>query len=234
MTELDAAVERAARILFVEDERSLVGIMALFLGGAGYEVAIAYEGESALRRLRAEPPDLVLLDLGLPNISGEEVYRAIEERGIPIVVVTGRRDAREVARFLEMGAEDYLTKPFAKEELIGRVRAVLRRAGPRLRLDDVVVDLRTYEARVNGRLLDLTPVEFALFACLSRGGLVTISELLRAGWRGERADRDLVRGPMYRLRSKLAAAGSDLDVENVRTVGYRLTRRGEAATETAG
>ncbi len=234
MGELDAAVERAARVLIVEDERSLVGMMALFLGEAGYEVAIAYDGESALRRMRADLPDLVLLDLGLPSISGEEVYRAIEEHGIPIVVVTGRRDARDVARFLEMGAEDYVTKPFAKEELIGRVRAVLRRAGPHLRLDDVVVDLRTYEARVNGSLLDLTPVEFALFASLSRGGLVTIADLLRAGWRGGRADRDLVRGPMYRLRAKLEAAGSDLTVENVRTVGYRLARRNAVEARAGG
>ncbi len=227
MNEADIRLERAARILIVEDERSLVGMMAMFLGEAGFEVAIAYDGESAVRRLRADAPDLVLLDLGLPGIPGEDVYRAVEDQGTPVVVVTGRRDATDLARFLEMGAQDYLTKPFAREELVGRVRAVLRRTGPRLRFDDVVVDLRAYEARVGGRLLELTPIEFALFACLSRGGLVPIAELLSAGWRGARVDRDLLRGPMYRLRAKLAAAGSGIDVENVRTVGYRLTRRSE-------
>src|SRR5579859_4601450 len=208
-------------------------MMAMFLGEAGYEVAIAYDGESAIRRMNVEAPDLVLLDLGLPRMTGEDLYRAIEDRGTPVIIVTGQRDASEIARFLEMGVQDYVTKPFAKEELIGRVRAVLRRAGPRRQVRNVVVDVRRYEARVGGRLLDLTPVEFALFACLSRGGLVPTAELLRAGWRGAAVERDLLRGPMYRLRSKLAAAGSDLDVENVRTVGYRLARRG-AAVESAG
>jgi DNA-binding response OmpR family regulator len=219
----------APRVLIVEDDRSLAGLMAGFLGEAGYEVVLAYDGEQALRRLRSDVPDLALLDLGLPRLSGDDLSHGIlAEADLPVIIVTGRRDPREVARFLDMGAQDYITKPFAKEELLGRVRAVLRRGmgSEPVHLDDVVVDVRNHEASVHGRRLDLTPIELGLFARLARGRLVPIRDLLRAGWQGAReVDPELLRGPLYRLRVKLAAADSGLDVENVRGVGYRLCRR---------
>jgi DNA-binding response OmpR family regulator len=220
-----------ARILIVDDERSLVGVLAMLLGDAGYDFATAYDGETALRRIRDDPPDLVLLDLGLPRLSGDEVARAIVERAVaPVIVLTGRKEPSEVARLLDLGVDDYVSKPFTPKELLARVRATLRRAA-RLHgsaaLDGLTVDPATFEARVHGRRLVLTPTEFRLLGRLVRGGVISNKNLLRAGWPGRQVElrEDLLRAPIRRLRSKLAAAGGDLRVENLRGVGYRLAPR---------
>jgi DNA-binding response OmpR family regulator len=220
-----------ARILIVDDERSLVGVLAMVLGDAGYDFVTAYDGETALRRIRDEPPDLVLLDLGLPRLSGDEVARAIVERALaPVIILTGQKEPDQIARLLDLGVDDYVSKPFTPKELLARVRATLRRA-VRLhgsaRLDGLTVDPATFEARVHGRRLVLTPTEFRLLGRLVRGGVISNKNLLRAGWPGQQVELrpDLLRAPIRRLRSKLAAAGSDLRVENVRGVGYRLAPR---------
>jgi DNA-binding response OmpR family regulator len=217
-----------ARILIVDDERSMVGVLAMLLGDAGYEFITAYDGETALRRIRDDAPDLVLLDLGLPRVSGDEVAQSIVERALaPVIVLTGRKDPRDVERFLDLGVDDYVAKPFTTQELLARVRATLRRA-PRVHgrtsLDGLTVDLANFEARVHGRPLGLTPTEFRLLARLVRGGAASNDNLLRAGWPGQHDELhpELLRGPIRRLRAKLVAAGSDLRLENVRGVGYRL------------
>jgi two-component system response regulator MprA len=220
-----------ARILIVDDQRSLVGVLAMLLGDAGYDFATAYDGETALRRIRDDPPDLVLLDLGLPRLSGDEVARAIVERALaPVIVLTGQKEPSEVARLLDLGVDDYVSKPFTPKELLARVRATLRRAARLHRsaaLDGLTVDPATFEARVHGRRLVLTPTEFRLLGRLVRGGVVANKDLLRAGWPGRQVElrEDLLRAPIRRLRSKLAAAGGDLRVENLRGVGYRLAPR---------
>src|SRR4030081_2773921 len=108
-----------ARILIVDDERSLVGVVAMVLGDAGYEFVTAYDGETALRRIRDDPPDLVLLDLGLPRVSGDEVARTFVERGLaPVIILTGRKDPGELERLLDLGVDDYVAKPFKHEELL--------------------------------------------------------------------------------------------------------------------
>ena len=220
-----------ARILIVDDERSLVGVVAMVLGDAGYEFVTAYDGETALRRIRDDPPDLVLLDLGLPRLSGDEVARTIVERALaPVIILTGRREPDEVARFLDLGVDDYVSKPFTPTELLARVRATLRRAvrvhGSR-HLDGLTVDPASFEARVHGRRLALTPTEFRLLGRLVRGGVISNKSLLRAGWPGQHDElrADVLRAPIRRLRSKLASAGSGLRVENLRGVGYRLAPR---------
>lgn len=220
-----------ARILIVDDEPSLVGVLAMMLGDAGYDFVTAYDGETALRRIRDDPPDLVLLDLGLPRLSGDEVARTIVERALaPVVVLTGRKDAAEVARFLDLGVDDYVSKPFTPMELLARVRATLRRAARvhgSTHLDGLTVDRASFEARVHGWRLPLTPTEFRLLGRLVRGGVIANKSLLRAGWpaQHEELEADVLRAPIRRLRSKLAAAGSDLMVENLRGVGYRLAPR---------
>jgi DNA-binding response OmpR family regulator len=217
-----------ARILIVDDERSLVGVVAMLLGDAGYDFITAYDGETALRRVRDDAPDLVLLDLGLPRVSGDEVARSIVERAFtPVIILTGRKDPREAARLLDLGVDDYVAKPFTPQELLARVRATLRRAAHvhgSSSLDGLTVDVANFEARVHDRRLALTPTEFRLLARLIRGGATSNDNLLRAGWPGERDElhADLLRGPIRRLRAKLVAAGSDLRLENVRGVGYRL------------
>ena len=220
-----------ARILIVDDERSLVGVVAMVLGDAGYEFVTAYDGETALRRIRDDPPDLVLLDLGLPRLSGDEVARTIVERALaPVIILTGRREPDEIARFLDLGVDDYVSKPFTPTELLARVRATLRRAvrvhGSR-HLDGLTVDPASFEARVHGRRLALTPTEFRLLGRLVRGGVISNKSLLRAGWPGQHDElrADVLRAPIRRLRSKLASAGSGLRVENLRGVGYRLAPR---------
>jgi DNA-binding response OmpR family regulator len=217
-----------ARILIVDDERSLVGVLAMLLGDAGYEFVTAYDGDTALRRIRDDPPDLVLLDLGLPRVSGDEVAQLIVERALaPVIILTGRKDPSDVARFLDLGVDDYVAKPFTRQELLARVRATLGRAARvhgSSRLDGLTVDLATFEARVHGRRLLLTPKEFRLLGRLIRGGVASNRNLLRAGWPGQHDELhvEMLRAPIRRLRAKLAAAGSDLRVENVRGVGYRL------------
>jgi DNA-binding response OmpR family regulator len=220
-----------ARILIVDDERSLVGVLAMVLGDAGYDFVTAYDGETALRRIRDDPPDLVLLDLGLPRLSGDEVARAIVERALaPVIILTGQKEPDQIARLLDLGVDDYVSKPFTPKELLARVRATLRRA-VRLhgsaRLDGLTVDPATFEARVHGRRLVLTPTEFRLLGRLVRGGVISNKDLLRAGWPGRQVElrEDLLRAPIRRLRSKLAAAGGDHRVENLRGVGYRLAPR---------
>src|SRR5205807_9466762 len=160
-------------VLVVDDERALVGMVASLLGEEGYEIVTAYDGETALRRHAEESPDLVILDRNLPKISGDEVCKRIRASSTtPILMLTGERGADERAKLLDLGADDYLEKPFSGRELRSRVRALLRRAAPanaaraatsvgRLR-----VDPKTHVASVDGDALDLTPTEFRLLAAL--------------------------------------------------------------------
>jgi len=149
-------------VLVVDDERALVGMVASLLGEDGYEVVTAYDGETALRRHAEESPDLVILDRKLPRLSGDEVCKRIRAISTtPILMLTGERGADERAKLLDLGADDYLEKPFSSKELRSRVRALLRRAAPtnaaraatsvgRLR-----VDPKTHVASVDGDTLDL-------------------------------------------------------------------------------
>jgi DNA-binding response OmpR family regulator len=219
------------RILVVDDEPALVGMVTMLLGGEGFEVLTAYDGEMALRVVRDEMPDLVVLDMQLPRISGDEVCRRIRAvSSIPVVMLTGRKDEEEKARLLDLGADDYLTKPFGKKELLARVRAVLRRAAAPASSREpvsgggVVVDPSRHSATANGTALDLTPIEFRLLERLVRraGEVVRREELLRAGWPDEREpDPEWLKPHLARLRAKLETAGASLP-ENVRGIGYRL------------
>ncbi len=218
------------RILVVDDEPAMVGMVTMLLGSEGYEVATAYDGETALRRVRDDSPDLVVLDMHLPRLSGDEVCRRIRAAGsTPVIMLTGRKEEEEKARLLDLGADDYVTKPFGKKELLARVRAVLRRATPRpadeaVSAGGVAVDPARYQATANGHALQLTPIEFRLLERLVRraGEVVTRDELLRAGWPDEREpDPEWLKPHLARLRSKLAEASAPLP-RNVRGIGYRL------------
>jgi DNA-binding response OmpR family regulator len=218
-------------VLVVDDERALVGMVASLLGEEGYEIVTAYDGETALRRHAEESPDLVILDRKLPRLSGDEVCKRIRASSTtPILMLTGERGADERAKLLDLGADDYLEKPFSPRELRSRVRALLRRASPaapsqmaasvgRLR-----VDPKTHVASVDGTALDLTPTEFRLLAALvaRSGEVLERRALLRAGWPEERdPDPEWLKAHLARLRSKLDAAGAPT-LANVRGVGYRL------------
>jgi two-component system response regulator MprA len=218
-------------VLVVDDERAMVGMVAALLGEDGYEVVTAYDGEAALKRHAEEAPDLVILDRGLPKMSGDEVCRRIRAiSSTPILMLTGEKGSDERARLLDLGADDYLEKPFSKKELSARVRALLRRAGPARRVQTatsigkLTVDARSHQATVAGEALDLTPTEFRLLAALATrpGEVVDRRALLRAGWPEERdPDPEWLKAHLARLRSKLDGAGAPA-LSNVRGVGYRL------------
>lgn len=218
-------------VLVVDDERAMVGMVAALLGEDGYEVVTAYDGEAALKRHAEESPDLVILDRGLPKLSGDEVCRRIRATSsTPILMLTGEKGSDERARLLDLGADDYLEKPFSKKELSARVRALLRRATPATRsrpassIGRLTVDSRAHQATVAGEALDLTPTEFRLLAALAvrPGEVVDRRALLRAGWPEERdPDPEWLKAHLARLRSKLDGAGAPA-LSNVRGVGYRL------------
>lgn len=218
-------------VLIVDDDRSMVGMLASLLGDEGYDLVTAYDGEQALRRHGEDPSDLVILDRRLPRLDGDEVCRRIRAGSdTPILMLTGERGSEERAKLLDLGADDYLEKPFGKRELLARVRALLRRgAGPRraagpLRVGPLVVDARTHRATIDGKALQLTPTEFRLLAALAAraGEVVDRRALLRAAWPDERdPDPEWLKAHLARLRAKLDAAGAPVPT-NVRGVGYRL------------
>ena len=215
----------------VDDERALVGMVASLLGEEGYEIVTAYDGEAALRRHAEESPDLVILDRKLPKISGDEVCKRIRASSTtPILMLTGERGADERAKLLDLGADDYLEKPFSGRELRSRVRALLRRATSAASKQTATsvgrlrVDPKTHVASVDEQALDLTPTEFRLLTALITrpGEVLERRALLRAGWPEERdPDPEWLKAHLARLRSKLDAAGAPT-LANVRGVGYRL------------
>jgi DNA-binding response OmpR family regulator len=179
-----------ATILVVDDEPRIVQLVRDYLEHGGFTVLVASDGPSALRSARTGRPDLVVLDLGLPGIDGLDVARALRrEGGVPIIMLTARTEESDKLVGLELGADDYLTKPFSPKELVARVRAVLRRAeGLRSPSDlvrvgsDVELDEARMEARFGGRRVDLTRTEFQLVATMARqpGRVFTRAQLLNA------------------------------------------------------
>jgi len=218
-------------VLIVDDDRAMVGMVASLLGAEGYELITAYDGETAIRRHAEELPDLVILDRRLPKLSGDEVCKRIRaSAATPILMLTGERGEEERVKLLDLGADDYLEKPFGRKELLARVRALLRRAqhaaAPANATDigGLRIDARAHSARMGGEQLALTPTEFRLLAALAArpGELIDRKALLRAGWPDERdPDPEWLKAHLARLRSKLESAGAPVPA-NVRGVGYKL------------
>jgi len=176
-------------ILVVDDEPAIVRLARDYLEHAGYAVLTAADGTAALATIRQRHPDLIVLDLGLPGTDGLDVTREVRrDSTTPIIMLTARDDELDKLLGLELGADDYLTKPFSPRELVARVRAVLRRAEPQTAPSDVIhagdltLDVPRMRAEVAGRALDLTPTEFGLLATLAArpGRIFTRSQLLDA------------------------------------------------------
>jgi DNA-binding response OmpR family regulator len=228
------SVVRPLRILVVDDDPAMVGALTALVGTEGHQVITAYDGLTAVRRFREERPDLVLLDLAMPGPDGFTVAGQMRASGdVPILVVSGESNEQAKVRALEIGADDYLVKPFGRAELLARIRALMRRAGPAsersgvgggLSLGTLRLEPGRHEARVGDRGLSLTPTEYRILEALVRAGgdLVPHHRLARAGWPAE-ADPDLLwlKPHLARLRSKVRAAGGP-DVVAVRGVGYRM------------
>jgi two-component system, OmpR family, alkaline phosphatase synthesis response regulator PhoP len=177
-----------ARILIVDDEPEIVRLVADYLSAAGFAVVTARNGEEALARARGEAPDLVILDLGLPGMDGLDVARALRRTSdVPIIMLTARDDETDKLIGLELGADDYVTKPFSPREVVARVRAVLRRragAGQSevINVGDLTLDVPRLRATRGGQPIDLTATEFALLETLARqpGRVFTRAQLLDA------------------------------------------------------
>jgi two-component system KDP operon response regulator KdpE len=180
------------RILLIDDERAIQRSVGLLLRSHGYEVEVAATGSDGLRAVREAPPDLVVLDLGLPDITGTEICRVIRERSaMPIVVLSARGTERDKVTALDLGADDYVTKPFGSDELLARVRAALRRgatsAAPesgRIQVGDFEIDCDRRRVRRGQEDVRLTPKEFELLELLvaSGGRVLTHQRILKAIW----------------------------------------------------
>ncbi len=176
------------KILVVDDEPKITRLVRDYLENAGFAVTVSRDGREALMRARTERPDLIVLDLGLPGIDGLDVTRALRrDTGVPIIMLTARVAEADTVVGLELGADDYVTKPFSPRELVARVRAVLRRhegdaGGGLLRAADLSLDLGRMRVEAGGRRIDLTTSEFALLAAMARqpGRVFTRSQLLDA------------------------------------------------------
>ncbi|MGH2592749.1 MAG: response regulator transcription factor [Anaerolineae bacterium] len=178
-------------ILVVDDELKIVQLARDYLEHAGFAVLTAHDGKSALAQLRAAKPDLVILDLGLPEMDGLDVTRALrKDSDVPIIMLTARAEETDKLVGLELGADDYITKPFSPKELVARVRAVLRRldasrtsAGAEtIRVADLTLDVPRMRVTLGERAVDVTPTEFQLLAALARqpGRIFTRAQLLDA------------------------------------------------------
>ncbi len=175
--------------MVVDDEPKIVQLARDYLEHAGFAVVVAQDGKAALATARAQKPDLIVLDLGLPELDGLDVARTLRaESNVPIVMLTGRSEESDKLVGLEIGADDYVTKPFSPKELVARVRAVLRRAEhPRsqteiVRVGEVTLDIPRMRTTVADRVIDLTPTEFQLVATMARepGRVFTRAQLLDA------------------------------------------------------
>ncbi len=221
------------RILIVEDDAGIVSFLVKGLKSEGYATAIARDGERAIRLLRArdESFDLVLLDLGLPGTSGDEVLRVLRQRdaSLPVIVLTSRTEIADKVRSLELGANDYVTKPFSFAELLARIRAALRSsaqsASNELVVGDLRLDLLTKIAWRAGRRIDLAPREWALLELFMRHPTHVLSRvrILNEVWEyGFDPGNNVVDVYVSYLRKKLNIAGLDPLIQTVRGAGYRL------------
>ena len=226
------------KILVVDDERSIVDLIEYNLQRNGYQVIVARDGRQALRLAQSERPDLVILDLMLPGLDGLDVCRVLRrESAIPIIMLTARDEEVDRVVGLELGADDYVTKPFSVRELMARVRAVLRRTTPDtptetgaddvLRVGPLEVDTPSREARLDGHPLPLTRLEFELLKTLARhaGQVLNRDQLLDQVWGYDYyGDTRAVDSAVKRLRAKIRAAGGNPAlISTIRGIGYRLT-----------
>ena len=222
-------------VLVVDDDHKIVELVQLYLEKDGYRVLVAYDGLEALELARRKRPDLVLLDLLLPDLDGLDVCRILRaESNIPIIMLTARTTEDDRLTGLDIGADDYVTKPFSPRELMARVRAVLRRSNDQMatgaaemRFGDLIIDRRGHEVRVENRIVALTPTEFKLLEVLAEqpGRTFTRLDLLDSvfGYDFEGFERN-VDVHVKNLRKKIEPNPREpIYIQTVYGVGYKLS-----------
>ena len=235
-----SAAAAGERVLVVDDEPDIVALVAYHLARAGYRVSTASNGTDGLTAARQERPALLILDLMLPGLSGYDVLEALRgesaTKDIPVLMLTARKEEQDRIQGLSLGADDYLTKPFAPQELVLRVGAILRRVGaaPRssgdmLQIGPIEIDRAEHRVRVDGNDVELTPTEYKLLMTLAerRGRVQGRAQLLESVWdAAPDIQTRTVDMHVQRLRSKLGEAGDV--IETVRGFGYRIRGSGSA------
>jgi two-component system KDP operon response regulator KdpE len=227
-------VERT-RVLIVEDDPNIVDLIRSNLAVRGFDTLVSTDGVRALQLLESGQPDVVLLDLMLPGVDGLQLCQSMRERSsVGIIVVSARRGERDKVTALNVGADDYMTKPFSIEELLARITATLRRSRPVVSAEpaetvitvgDVEIDLSGHRVTRNGADIHLTPTEFALLRELAtdRGKLLSHADLLRRVWGpGYQTETEYVRVYVRRLRAKLEVDGAPPMIITAPRAGYRL------------
>jgi len=226
--------------LIIEDDASIADIVRLYLTREGYEAEIIADGLRGLERVERAPDsiDLIILDLMLPGMDGRGICRRIRRiSSAPIIMLTALDDNRDVIEGLDLGADDYVTKPFNPNQLMARVRAVVRRhatqqiadpvSGSEIRVGPLRIDPDRRRATIDGNELNLRTREFDLLSHLARrpGIVFSREQLLELVWSGELHEDETrtVDVHISRLRDRLAIAGNDVRIETIRSVGYRLT-----------
>ena len=229
-----------AHVLLIDDDEALARVIGVGFESRGYELRVAATGEAGIRGVEQQEPDVVILDLGLPDIDGIDVCRHLRQRTrSPIIVLSADGAEERKVMALDEGADDYLTKPFSLPELLARVRVALRhrRALAAVVVDEVVVvgslavDTAAHEVTLAGRPVDLTPKEYALLVVLARnaGKVLTHRAILDQVW-GPDQPLDTLRTHVSHLRRKLGGAEGAPELVTAPGVGYRLLEPGDAPT----
>jgi DNA-binding response OmpR family regulator len=224
------------KVLVVDDDADLLDLTAYALRRDGFTVIQATDGEQAMQKWEREEPDLVLLDANMPKMNGFEVCRQIRQASTtPVIMLTARDDEADILQGLELGADDYVTKPFSAKQLIARIKAVIRRCQgdpyrqpvSELTAGDVVLDLQSHEARKSGSVVQLTPLEFRLLYMLAmnEGRVIPYDRLVEYAWGYDGGDSSLLKTHMSHIRSKLGLSGTGPgSIRAIPGVGYSLSR----------
>jgi DNA-binding response OmpR family regulator len=224
------------KVLIADDDVDLLDLMTYALRREGYTVLAAIDGKQALHRFETENPDIVLMDVNLPKVNGFEVTRRIRHEGeTPLIMLTARDEEEDIVRGLQLGADDYVTKPFSVKQLVSRMKAVLRRCATdryrepvsELRVDDLVLDLQSYEATKGGKRVQLTPLEFRILYMLAmnHGRVIPYSRLVEYAWGYDSGDANLLKTHICHIRKKLGMTTDQSGgIKAVAGVGYSLAR----------
>lgn len=222
------------RVLVVDDEPDTVFLLKNILRMAGYDVLSALSGRDALKKVQDTPPDMILLDLMMPEMDGWETLRYIREISeVPVIIVSAIGAKDKVVQALDIGVDDYLTKPFFNAEVIARIRAVLRRAGKTQEISRLIfpqvnltIDMSTQEVIFQGKQIHLTPKEFAVMSVLAKHApaIVSYNKISQAVWGEDSEDaRKRTKYLIYLLRRKFETITSDMDlILNIDRLGYKL------------
>ena len=222
------------KVLLIEDDADLLDLMTYALGREGYTVLTAMDGQQGLKRWADESPDLVLVDVNLPQIDGFEVCRRIRHDGAtPLIMLTARDEEEDVLRAYRLGIDDYVNKPFSAQQLVARMKAVLRRsqADPyrqavrEVKVGDVRLDLQSYTVSDGDRQIQFTPLEFRILYLLgvNEGRVIPYSRLVEYAWGYEGGDSSLLKTHICHIRQKLnLSAGKNGGIRAVPGVGYSL------------